>query len=400
MRKALASLLIVLNLSATAVASGLKVDRVFVLMRHGVRAPIDGEVPAGTLTARPLPQWPVAAEELTPHGAKAVAVEAKLDRARLAHEGLFARGACPSQSAVRVWTNSVSRTIATGEAYAAAFAPDCGLTVGHKDLGTADPLFEPMRIADFGFDPVKAVASINAYTGGLDALAQRQDAKIRELDKLLDCGNTQGCSPLPSSLLRPSSDGKGLEVNGAISTTSGTAQVLVLLYAEGLVGPRTAWHAISPAALKSVGALHAALFDIFSRSPYMAAYQAGPVSAALVKYINSSDTTDPAFTLLVGHDTNVTALAGLLGLKLTSPGYATGDVAPGGALWIERLTNGRGQHFLRFYYRSQSPQQLRDLAHHASRTRLILPSCTTGPNHTCPVDRFTQIVAEKMEAGK
>lgn len=166
MRKALASLLIVLNLSAPAMASGLKVDRVFVLMRHGVRAPIDGEVPAGTLTARPLPQWPVAAEELTPHGAKAVAVEAKLDRARLAQEGLFARGACPSQGAVRVWTNSVSRTIATGEAYAAAFAPDCGLTVGHKDLGTADPLFEPMRIADFGFDPVKAVASINAYTAG------------------------------------------------------------------------------------------------------------------------------------------------------------------------------------------------------------------------------------------
>lgn len=400
MRRALAlSLLIAFGFSAQAVtASDLKVERVFVLMRHGVRAPIDGEAPAGTLTSRPLPPWPVAAEELTPHGAKAVAVAATLDRAWLDQEGLFTRGTCPSQGAVHIWTNSVSRTIATGQAYAAAFAPGCGLSVGHKELGAADPLFEPMR-TDSAFDPAKAIASINAYTGGLGTLASRHAAEIRALDKMLGCGRAQGCSPLPPSALRPSSDGKNIDLTGPIRTTSGTAQVMLLLYAEGLAGEGTDWPSITPAALQTVGALHAALFDVFSRPPYMAAHQAGPAAQALAAFINNSDADLPAFNLLVGHDTNVTALAGLLGLKLTAPGYATGDVAPGGALWIEKIVDKKSQHFLRFFNRSQTPQQLRDLSPHASRTRLIMPGCATGPGQSCPVEKFQQILAQRMKAG-
>ena len=56
--------LLALSLPATPVAAqhgparkGLTLDRVVVLMRHGVRAPLDGEVPHGTRTARPWPIW-------------------------------------------------------------------------------------------------------------------------------------------------------------------------------------------------------------------------------------------------------------------------------------------------------------------------------------------------------
>lgn len=399
MRALALCLLIAAGFGAQAeAASTLKVERVFVLMRHGVRAPIDGEVPAGTQTARPLPQWPVAAEEITPHGAKAVANQAKLDRALLARQGLLLEG-CPAAGAVRIWSNSVDRTIATGQAYAAGFASGCDIPAGHQEMGSADPFFEALR-ADASFDPAKAIVSITAYTGGLDALAKRHQPEIRLLDKLLDCGRSEGCSPLPPSSVHPSADGKGIDLTGPIRTTSGTAQVLLLLYAEGLAGPGTAWPAITPASLKTIGALHAALFDVFTRPPYMAAHQAGPVAAALEKYMNSNDPADPVFDLLVGHDTNVTALAALLDLKLTAPGYATGDVAPGGALWIERMTNHQGQHFLRFFNRTQSPQQLRQLSPHASMTRLILPGCANGPGQSCPLESFNRIVATKLDAGK
>ena len=100
----------------------LTLDRVVVLMRHGVRAPLDGEVPHGTRTAKPWPIWTTPESELTPHGAEALAAEARADRADWIARGLLTED-CPVPGSIRIRTNSSSRTIASGEAYARALAP-------------------------------------------------------------------------------------------------------------------------------------------------------------------------------------------------------------------------------------------------------------------------------------
>ena len=46
-------------LSAPARPQGLAVERVVIVMRHGIRAPLAGEVPEGIRTAAPWPRWPV-----------------------------------------------------------------------------------------------------------------------------------------------------------------------------------------------------------------------------------------------------------------------------------------------------------------------------------------------------
>ena len=61
-------------------AAPLRVERVVVVMRHGVRAPIVGEAPEDTLTGAPWPTWPVPPEHLTPHGAKALEILGDVDR--------------------------------------------------------------------------------------------------------------------------------------------------------------------------------------------------------------------------------------------------------------------------------------------------------------------------------
>jgi 4-phytase/acid phosphatase len=367
----------------------LRVERVVALVRHGVRAPILGEVPDGTRVGAPWPRWPVAPERLTPHGARALRIEGGLARRWLDSVGLTARGRCPAAGQVSVWTNTAERTIASGAALAEGLAPGCALLVGHRGAGEVDPLFEPLRAGTAPFDPHAAITSIQAYTGGVEGMAARYRPLIAELDRALGCGDPAGCSPDTSAALRPSADSRSIELFGPIRDLSGTVQVLLLQYAEGLTA-HTPWARVDPAALRRLGALHAALFDVFSRPPYMAARQTGPLARRIEERFITRD--GPAVELLVGHDTNVTALAAVLGVRLDAPGYAEGDVAPGGALVLELLRGRAGARFVRGTYRTQSPTQLRRLARGTSVTRLAIPGCASGPERSCPLSEFLRLL--------
>lgn len=366
-----------------------QVERVIALVRHGVRAPIPGEVPDGTRTAAPWPRWPVAPEQLTPHGAQALRIEGRLARRWLDSVGLLAHARCPRGDQLAIWTNTSARTIASGAALADGIAPGCAVTVGHRAAGEVDPLFEPLRAGAAPFDARAAIASIDAYTGGVEQLAARHRDLVAALDRVLGCGEPRGCSPLPPSALRPSADGRAIDLVGPIRNVSGTAQVLLLQYAEGLPMDR-GWSRIDAATLRRLGALHAALFDVFSRPPYMAARQAGPLAQRIAQRFTARDA--PAVELLVGHDTNVTALGAVLGVRVEAPGYATGDVAPGGALVLELLRARGGARFVRATYRTQSPTQLRRLARSGSVTPLAIPGCHDGPGRSCPLAGFLHLL--------
>lgn len=374
-------------LPAPAIAA-TRVERVVMLMRHGVRAPIEGEVPAGTLAAAPWPRWPVAPEQITPHGADALGIRGRADRAWLAAAGVLPATGCPAAGTVRVHSNVSQRTIDSGTAYIAGLAPGCDLTVDHLAPGQVDPLFEALRAHTTDFSGPAAVAAINDFTGGMDRLVARHRTELRLLDRVLACGQPT-CSPGEPAALRATADGRGIDLTGPIRRTSGIAQVLLLEYAEGMPAR------VAPATLERLGRLHAALFDVFTRSPYMAAHQAGPLGRHILASLTALD--GPALDLLIGHDTNVTALAGLLRVDLVAKGYAPNDTAPGGALALERVRDTvTGQRGVRLSYRTQSPTALRTLAPGVDSVRLAIPGCTTTPAAICPLDRFVTLLSGRL----
>ena len=386
-----AALLLFAAPAPLAARPALAVERVVVLMRHGVRAPIDGEAPAGTRTAASWPRWPVPAEHLTPHGARAMTLLGAEDRRVLVAAGLVPRTGCPAPRTLRIHANTAERTIASGIAFAAGVAPSCTIPVDHLAPDRADPLFEPLRAGATRFDPATAIADIQHYTGGIDALARRHAAAIAELDTLLGCGAPQGCSPITPSRILPSADGRGIDLSGPIRTTSGTAQVLLLQYAEGLDVP--GWPRIDAAALRRVGTLHAALFDVFTRPPYMAAHQAAVLGRHMLAALTEAGAAP--VDILVGHDTNVTALAAVLHVPLHAPGYAEGDVAPGGAIWLERLYDpARKRRYVRASYRTQSPDDLRRLSPRVTVTPLPIPGC--GVSGLCELATFDRMIRRRL----
>lgn len=386
---------LLLGCVTTPVQAGRKLvlERVVMVMRHGIRAPLAGEVPDGTRTGQPWPQWPVAESRITPHGARALSTGAATDRARLAHDGVLPATGCPAPGVVRIRTNSSDRTIASGEAYAAGFAPACGLPIEHRPIGTVDPVFEPLRARATAFDAQAAVRAINQETGGMAALAARHRQALTLLDQILGCTPREAsCLPEGTPALAPSADGHDLMLSGPIRTASGIAQVLLLQYVEGLPATQVGWGHADPTILRRLGSLHAALFTVFTHSPYMAAHQAAVLGRATLQALNEPN--GPRLTILMGHDTNVTALAATLRIELRAPGYATNDVPPGGALVLEMLRDTRnGQRFVRISYRTQSPQSLRGLTTSVTQTPMPVPGCGA---QLCRSDRFAALLKGRL----
>jgi 4-phytase/acid phosphatase len=371
----------------------LVVDRAVLVMRHGIRAPLPGEVPEGTRTSAPWPRWPVADSRVTAHGERALEIVAGADRRLLARHGLLAADGCPDGDAVRIRTNSSDRTIASGEAYARGFAPGCRLPVRHRPLGEADPIFEPLRAQATRFDARTAQAAIEAETGGMAELVRRHRADLARLDQVLGCRPVgPGCMPGASPGVVPSENGRDIVLSGPIRATSGVAQVLLLQYVEGMPRAEVGWGRADAATLRRLGALHAALFAVFTRPPYMAAHQSAVLGRAVLQAL--SDPGAARLDILMGHDTNVTALAAALRVDLIAPGYATNDVPPGGALLIERLRDVRsGAAFVRMSYRTQRPSMLRRLGRATSLTPLRIPGCE---GVLCAVDTFSRLLRTRL----
>ena len=106
--------------------------------------------------------------------------------------------------------------------------------------------------------------------------------------------------------------------------------------------------------------------------------------------------------MLVGHDTNIAALGGLLDVHFTIADYPQDDPPPGGAMGFELLKDAGGHAFVRAFYTAQSMDQLRELqpltaANPPAQVYLSIPGCgVTGAATVCPLETFQKIVGAKL----
>ena len=163
--------------------------------------------------------------------------------------------------------------------------------------------------------------------------------------------------------------GDRLRLSGPIAIGSTAAEVFLLEYAQGLPEREVAWgRAATPAALRPLLKLHTLQFDLMQRTPYLAARQGSAlvhwVVAAMRRSIETGAEADPPagrkLTLLVGHDTNLANIGGMLGLHWTLPSYLPDETPPAGALHFELLRERpTGAYAVRVAYIAQTLDQMR-----------------------------------------
>ncbi|WP_395397532.1 histidine-type phosphatase [Novosphingobium sp. BL-8A] len=381
--------------------SGLTVDHVVLVMRHGVRPPTkDPAMPAGTARGD-WPRWPVNPGWLTPHGAEAIAGLGISDARAFRSAGLLPEGECPATGTVHVVADSDQRTIATAAAWLEALAPHCGLTAEHRPQDEQDPLFSPIEAGKVAWNPANADAAVAraAGPGGLAAHDARERALAMRLDRVL-CGaqaasaqETCGISAAASAF-KPATPGGRPKLSGMLDKASTAAQVLLLEFAEGKPMDQVGWGRTSAADIAAFSRFHALEFELLARPrPVAAANFSG-----LAPIVEQGLSGPARITMISGHDTNVANLGGLLSVHWQIPGFATDDPAPGGAIVIESLHDRAGRNFIRLSYRAQTLAGIRAGGMHAAnevrRVSLTAEGCSV-PGHPgfCTPEQFKRLLA-------
>jgi 4-phytase/acid phosphatase len=380
--------------ASAADGADLRLERVVLLYRHGVRTPLPGEIQLDEAGGKPWPTWRQPPSQLTPHGTDGVKRMGAYDRRRLAAQGLFAARGCPAPGQLWFWANTDQRTIDSAAALAEGFAPGCRVTVGHLPPGSEDPLFHPVEAKATDWNAADAIAAIQHETGGPDALTAPHADALAAMAAVMGCGTAHDpawCSPAHwQGSLSLSPDTGRMILTGPIATTSGTAEAILMAYAEGLPLDQVGWGRTDATRRRQLSQLHALLFDIHARPRYQAERTASSMSRRLLDLLNAPHA--PALNVLVGSDNNIVALASVLGLHFQLGGYAKDDPPIGGALGLELWRDGAsGKRYVRAFYQAQSLDQLRTLSplddSSPPETLELQPAgCAASEHGLCPLE--------------
>jgi len=379
---------------------------IVVVTRHGVRSPTDPAELTGYV-AHPWPAWEVAPGDLTPHGTMLMTSFGAAYRDLANAGGLFAANRCPSPGSVYVWADVDERTKATAAALLAGFAPGCGLAA-HEIEAPNDPLFHALPEAGKP-DPSLAKDALAGSVGGDPAsITAAYGLAFKRLDALLGCGAPGArCTPIadvPSTLRAPGKSGLG-GIDGAVDLASTAVEDLILAYTDGKPMADFGAPGLDAEGLLELSQLHSLKSELTTETPYVARVAGSNLLAHLGATLDALASGSPndrtrvppgaRFVALVGHDTNLSTLAGLLRLRWLLPGYQLSDTPPGGALVFEIRSTAGGEPFVRTFFTAQSLDQMRTLSKEVpARVPVFVPGC---PALDCPISSFDRVVATTID---
>jgi len=423
--------------SATQAPSDTLVKFV-ILSRHGVRSPIPSQSELGTWTASQWPAWNCAG---APDSTKACEPGQLTTRGRTLAEQMgtsyyrtylaefLPTNQCPAQNDVFFWADLTERTENTGLALLRGFRPSCEIAKYFLTAATPPPdkIFHPVTSAGpCTLDAARAEREILARAGGsLSNLTTSLEAELATAQKALQCCQSRLCdvtrtacrrpppSPnactltdrLPSCLVPHPESGTPTQVllGGALRNASTFAELLLLEYANGLPQSDVGWGRITRDQMSQVFRLHTTAFDLEQRTPYIAKRQGSVLLKKILLALqgmtdNMPGTAPPSakFVAYVGHDTNISNVASMLGLSWQQQGYQKDQTPPAGALIFELHKVLSGLRYVSVFYVAQSLDDMRNVTGISpQRTSVPIPGCGNGS--LCPLDHFAKLIEQALD---
>jgi 4-phytase/acid phosphatase len=201
------------------------------------------------------------------------------------------------------------------------------------------------------------------------------------------------------------------ELRGPLNTASTLTENLLLEYTEGVDAANVGWGCVDGSKLRSLIALHTAASDFAQRTRAIAQMQASNLLDHVRRAMEQSVTGKPIAgapaapgdraLFLIGHDTNLTNIAGMLNLTWIVDGRRD-DTPPGGVLifelWHKRST---GDYSVRTYYAAQTLEQMRSAAsltldNPPQRVPVFLPGCSQQDS-SCTWPSFVETVNQAID---
>ncbi|HEX8541694.1 MAG TPA: histidine-type phosphatase [Pseudomonas sp.] len=360
-----------LNLPVQAAAldtTGLRLDKVVLVMRHGIR-PATDTAELQSWSSKTWPNFGTRDGQLTAHGRAAIVLLGQWQRHKLDELGLFKAGQCPQSEETFVWSSPVARTQATSAALVEGMFPGCGVAVHHA-RESEDRLFHGSENGLASLDPSRTQAAILLAMGGsIDAARQRYAAPVLAMQRLVgvptQCDKkTCALSKQPWGLKNKNST---IKLAGPLSVGAAMSETIRMQYAEGLPLNQVAFgEGRNAADVSRLMALRSGKYALSNHVPYIAQRGASQLLEQILLALQPDGAGGPPgakWLAYVGHDSNIAQLRTLLGFDWKIAEYPENDASPGGTIFFERWVNDRtGEQYVSLAYVAQSLDQLRSLS--------------------------------------
>lgn len=395
---------------------GWQLERAVLVSRHGVRSPTQSNADLDRISATAWPTWPVEPGFLTPRGEQLMQLMGGYYRVLYGGRGLVQADNCPRPGTVAAWADVDQRTRLSGTAILRGMYPRCSdFALRHQtDLRAPDPLFHPQPSANCPMNAAANRSAILARVGGNLGSVQRDYATQLTMMQSVLCpaGATQavgggrcGLSAAASSI-EGYPDGR-VGISGPLGIAASSAESFLMELGQGMPKDQVAWGRLAnDSALGELLAVHDRVLDLTNATKPIAAQKGSNLLSQVLatlqdgrKFPGMPVAAEPVrFALLVGHETNIANLAGLLDLAWHTSGFPANSAPPGGALAFELFRDAAGQRYLRINYYAQSIDDLRnatklDYRDPPGMMSIDLPACRAQAHEkACPIARFAEIV--------
>lgn len=306
-----------------------QLEKVFIIARHGVRAPIHLTPEVRELAAQPFPFWPVPAGHLTAKGFSQMQWLGRKLHHQFVDAGLLQLEGCGDANQVFVWTDVNARTRHSGEAFLMGLAPGCEEPIHHqKDLSKPDPRFNPIKAGLCKVSAPKARQAIESVVGHpLDAIDTLEEASIHKVEQVLNISQSEACKGIEKgdchlAQLQPTQlvfgENNEPQFTGAVQTASSLAEDFIL---EKMQGINAGWGRIS--GLKQWDLLmevHNKHLEWLYHAPYLSVRHAAPIIEIIanefadqpMRGLTETHKAQPKVVVMMGHDTNLASVSGAL----------------------------------------------------------------------------------------
>lgn len=363
--------------------SRYKLSEVVVFSRHNIRSPLATK---GSVIERITPhQWYTWTSEAGCLSLKGGVMETMMGQyfhKWLVSEGLFEENARPDSEEIRVYTNSMQRTIATARYFLSGFMPVANVPVEyHCAIGTMDSIFTPQitrlddefcttafqQIAEFNGEKAKMhKVSPNEYYCVLNKTGKNLSENYSKVCSVLDIKESPACMQGDTCRFT-GPDTIWLRLNdeprttGTLKTTCKASDALVLQYYEEPDDQKAAFgHKISDEDWLKISGIKIWYDHLLFTAPIVAKQVAAPIMNEIAKELN---TPQRKFAFLCGHDSNIGSMLAALGVsEYTLPNTVENKTPIGSKIVFEKWADKNGVYFVSVYLLYHSTQQIRKRA--------------------------------------
>jgi 4-phytase/acid phosphatase len=390
-----------------------EIRSVVVIARHGVRVPIESEVRESAYNAQPWPSWPDAPGVLTQHGT--VALRLLGDYYRFRYPSLLQHHSCKDPG-IYVEGNTTQRTIASAKAMLTGLAPDCPVKVHFLPKQNNSLFSPPGGLVDI---PMLTSATDGRMANQPDWFTNAFAGPLARMHHVLvDCSG-KNCDKAKAdfrtlAVVHGVASARSANMESPVARGADFAENFLLQYTEGMPMDQVGWGRVSRDDLNYLMEMNTRYHDFMLRTPYYAQVSASDLAAHLRDTIlasatgkamaNELGTPRDRFVLLVGHDSNLSWLGGLLRIDWLLPDQTFNATPPGSALVFEvHKSKATGASTVQVLFISQTLDQMRYLrpmsaADRPSVAPIFVPGCSgAAPPYACSVKDFTRLVTAAID---